>query len=337
LDVIQEAPGEKTGIHGSSSMVTQPRIAVLIPCFNEELTIGSVVRQFRSELPGAEIYVFDNNSLDQTIDEARNAGAIVMRERRQGKGYVVQSMFQRVDADIYVMVDGDATYSSAAVHALIQPVLKQEAEMVVGSRLHADSKSKFNNLNRFGNLVLLSILNSTFHVRLTDLLSGYRVFSREFVKNIPIFAGGFQIEAELTIKALERSYVIQEIPIDLNPRPGGSFSKIRHVHDGMLILQMIVALFRDYKPLTFFGCLGLLSVLAGLAIGVPVIFEFLRTGLVPRLPSAVLAVAFVLSGMITIAVGLILHTTARRFQELEYQLRSVSNNGVVRSITKLKQ
>jgi hypothetical protein len=234
-------------------------------------------------------------------------------------------MFQRVDADIYIMVDGDATYDAHAVHELIQPVLLQDADMVVGSRLHSDSKSEFKKLNRVGNNIFQGVLNSIFHVRLTDILSGYRVFSRAFVKNIPIFAGGFAIEAELTIKALERGYRIQEVPTNLVTRPDGSFSKIRHVHDGMLIVQMIVSLFRDYKPLTFFGSLGLLSMAAGLVLGVPVISEYLHTGLVPRLPSAVLAVGFMLSGMLTIAVGLVLHTTARRFQELEYQLRSVGS------------
>ena len=311
------------------------RIAVLIPCYNEEITIGTVVRQFRAELPGAEVYVFDNNSTDGTSEEARTAGAIVIKEIRQGKGYVVQSMFQRVDADVYVMVDGDATYSAAAVHTLIQPVLKQEAEMVVGSRLHGGSKSEFKKLNQFGNRIFLGVLNSIFHVRLTDILSGYRVFSRDFVKNVPIFARGFQIEAELTIKALERGYRIQEIPIDLSARPDGSFSKIRHVHDGILILFMIASLFRDYKPLTFFGGSGLLLMATGLFLGVPVISEFLRTGLVPRLPTAVLAVGLVLSGVQTISVGLVLHTAARRFQELEYQLRSVSNS-IVASVARFK-
>ncbi len=305
--------------------VSPPRVAVVIPCYNEELTIETVVRQFRLELPHAEIYVFDNNSKDRTIEKARAAGAIVMREQRQGKGYVVQSMFQRVEADIYVMVDGDATYDPPAVHALIGPVLKQEADMVVGSRLHHNSKSEFRKLNWLGNRLFLGLLNSIFHVRLTDILSGYRVFSRSFVKNTPIFAGGFQIEAELTIKALERGYRIQEVSTDLTSRPEGSFSKIRHAHDGMLIANMIVSLFRDYKPLTFFGSLGLLLVAVGAVVGGSVISEFLRTGLVRRLPSAVLAVGVVLSGMLTIAVGLILHTTARRFQELEYQLRSVGD------------
>lgn len=308
----------------SSGTKIQRRVAVLIPCYNEGLTIGTVVRRFREELPQAQIYVCDNNSVDNTTDEANAAGAIVSRERRQGKGYVVQSMFQVVDADVYVMADGDATYDPGAVHALIQPVLNQEADMVVGSRLHPDSSSDFKKLNQFGNYVFLSLLNSVFRVKLTDILSGYRAFSRAFVKNIPIFAGGFQIEAELTIKALERGYRIQEIPTNLVSRPDGSFSKIRHMRDGILIIQMIISLFRDYKPLTFFGSLGLLSTFSGFALGVPVVSEFLRTGLVPRLPSAVLAVGLVLSGLLTISVGLILHTTVRRFQELEYQLRLLS-------------
>lgn len=272
--------------------ILQRRIAVLIPCYNEEFTIESVIGGFRRELPSAEIYVFDNSSTDRTSERERAAGAIVRRERRQGKRYVVQSMFQQVDADIYVMVDGDATYPATAVHALIEPVLRQDAEMAVGSRLHCNSRSEFKKLNRFGNYFFLAVLNSMFHVELTDILSGYRAFSREFVKNIPLFAGGFQVEAELTIKTLERGYRIQETPVDLNPRPG----------------------------------MCLFAVIAGLAFGIPVISEFLRTGLAPRLPSAVLAVGLVISGMLVIAVGLILHTTARRFQELEYQMGTVNKS-----------
>ena len=300
-----------------------PRIAVLVPCYNEELTVAKVVREFRAELPQAEIYVFDNNSEDKTSEQARAGGAIVMRESRQGKGYVVQSMFQQVEADVYVMVDGDGTYDPKAVHQLLQPVLSREAEMVVGSRLHNCSKSEFRQLNRLGNRLFLGVLNSMFGVRLTDILSGYRVFSREFVKYIPLFTAGFQIETELTIKALEHRYRIVEVPIDLSPRPAGSFSKIRHLHDGIEILELILSLFRDYKPLTFFGTVGLLLMLAGLVPGLMVIREFLKTGLVPKLPSAVLAVGLELAGMLATAVGLVLHTTVRRFQEFEYQLRTV--------------
>jgi len=299
-----------------------PKIAILIPCYNEELTVQGVIRDFGSELPEAEIYVFDNNSTDRTVELAREAGASVLYERRQGKGYVVQSMFQKIEADIYVMVDGDGTYPPAEVHKLIKPILLDEADMVVGSRLMRDSGSDFRALNWFGNQFFLYAVNVIFKVRLTDILSGYRAFNRAFVKNIPIFGGGFETEAELTMKALARGYRIVELPVSLKARPAGSFSKIRILQDGFLILNTILSLFRDYKPLTFFGAMGLFLVALGFVPGIVVIVEFFKTGLVPRLPSAVLAVGLVLSGMLLISVGLVLHTVTRRFQELEHQLRS---------------
>jgi len=304
----------------------RPRIAILVPCYNEELTIADVVRQFHVQLPDAAIYVFDNNSSDRTADEARRAGAIVCRELRQGKGHVVQSMFHEVDADIYIMVDGDGTYSATAVHELIAPILDREADMVVGSRLHRRAQSEFRRLNRFGNRLFEAILNWLFGVRLTDILSGYRAFSRRFVKDIPLFTGGFEIETELTIKALERGYRIVEVPTNLGRRPEGSHSKIRWVRDGILILNTILALFRDYKPLTFFGAAGLVFMVAGLIPGTIVILEFLRIGLVLRLPSAVLAVGLVLCGMLLVIAGLIVHTIVRRFQELDYQLRLLATH-----------
>ncbi len=298
-----------------------PRIAVLIPCYNEQLTIADVVRQFRAQLPDAAIYVFDNNSSDRTAEEARQAGAIIRRERRQGKGYVVQSMFHQVDADIYVMVDGDGTYPAAAVHELIAPILNLEAEVVVGSRLHQHARSELRPLNRIGNRLFQVVLNWLFRVGLTDILSGYRAFSRSFVKDIPLFAGGFAVETELTIKSLQRGYHIVEVPINLSRRPEGSYSKIRWIQDGILILNTILALFRDYKPLTFFGAAGLALIVGGLLPGAVVILEFFKTGLVLRLPFAVLAVGLVLCGMLLIIAGLIVHTILRRFQELDYQLR----------------
>jgi len=297
------------------------RIAVLIPCYNEELTISQVVHQFREQLPQADIYVFDNNSTDATVAEALAAGAKVSRERRQGKGYVVQSMFQQVSADVYVMVDGDGTYPPEDVHRILAPVLAGEADMVIGSRLHANSKSEFRPLNRFGNRIFLKILSSSFKVRITDLLSGYRAFSRRFVKSMPLFGGGFETETELTIKALQRGYRVVEVPVNLTSRPAGSFSKIRIAHDGFRILNTLLALFRDYKPLTFFGSLGLLLVLLGVLTGVLVIFDFFQNGLVPRLPSTVLAVGLVISGLLGITIGLVLHTIVRRSQELDHQLR----------------
>lgn len=300
-----------------------PVIALLIPCYNEELTVAEVINQFRAQLPEADIYVFDNNSNDRTVECALEAGAQVFYERRQGKGYVVQSMFRQVDADIYIMVDGDGTYPPAEVHRLIEPVLRDEADMVVGSRLHDESSSQFKSLNRMGNKLFLSILNSVFKVKITDLLSGYRVFNRRFVKGVPLFGGGFETETELTIKALERGYRVVEVPVDLTTRPEGSFSKIRIVHDGLRILNTILALFRDYKPLTFFGGIGLALVALSLIPGLIVVLEYFRTGLVLRLPSAVLAVGLALAGMLAMTIGLVLHTIVRRSQEFDHQFRTM--------------
>ena len=297
------------------------RVAVLLPCYNEEITIAEVVAQFRAELPDAVIYVFDNNSTDRTAERARAAGAIVIRERRQGKGYVVQSMFRQIDADIYVMADGDGTYAPASVHQLIAPVLNDEADMVVGSRLHTTSQSQFRRINRMGNRLILALLNGVFRVRLTDILSGYRAFNQKFVKGLPLFGGGFEIETELTIKAIERGYRVVEIPIDLSARPPGSHSKIQIIRDGVLILNTILALFRDYKPLTFFGAAGLLLLGASLIPGLPFALGLTRAGSAAHLLSALLAAGLLLSGMLSISVGLILHTIARRSQEFEHHLQ----------------
>jgi glycosyltransferase involved in cell wall biosynthesis len=307
----------KTGEPGDRAA----RIAILIPCHNEEPTVSEVVKAFRAELPHASIYVFDNNSTDNTMESARASGAIVMREPRQGKGFVVQSMFRRVDADVYVMVDGDATYPAEAVHQLIAPVLEGEADMVVGSRLHPGLQSEFRQLNRWGNRLVLTLLNSIFKVKLTDILSGYRAFNRKFVKGLPLFGGGFEIETELTIKAVARGFSIVEIPAALTARPEGSHSKIKFFRDGFIILNTILALFRDYKPLTFFGSFGLILVLLALVPGVLVAIQFLRTGTVTHLSWAVLAVGLGLAGMLLLVAGLILHTIVRRFQEIEHTLQ----------------
>jgi len=301
-------------------------IAVLIPCYNEAITITDVINKFQEQLPKAEIYVFDNNSSDRTVELARSAGAKVFYERRQGKGYVVQSMFRKVDADIYVMVDGDGTYPAETVKALIEPVRRGEADMVIGSRLHQTANSEFRLRNRLGNHMFRFLLNRIFAVKLTDLLSGYRVFSRRLVRSIPLFGGGFEIEAEMTIKSLERGFSIVEVPVDLSNRPAGSHSKIRVMQDGLLILRTILTLFRDYKPLTFFGGAGLAIIILGCVPGTWVIMDYIRTGLVPRLPSAVLAMGLVLVGMITVVVGLILHTLSRRFQELDFQMQLLAEH-----------
>ena len=304
-------------------------IAVLIPCYNEEKTIAKVVSDFHAQLPDADIYVYDNNSTDQTIEEAGRAGAIVRSENRQGKGNVVRTMFREVEADIYVLVDGDGTYPADRVAALIAPVVSGSADMVIGSRLHPLSESSFKKLNRAGNHFLLFVLNLIFRGKITDLLSGYRAFSRDIVKHLPILSRGFEIETEMTIASLERNYRIVEIPVDLTVRPEGSKSKIKIWSDGLLILGTIFSLFRDYKPLTAFGLIGLLFVTAGFIPGVMVVIEFLNTGLISRIPSAILAVGLVLTGLTVILAGLVLHAISRRFQALDCQLYNYmrSNHG----------
>lgn len=297
---------------------------MLIPCFNEEQSIAKVVCDFREQLPDAGIYVFDNNSTDRTVEEAKRSGAIVMYEKRQGKGNVVRSMFKKIDADIYVMVDGDGTYPPDKVHELIKPVAADEADMVVGSRLHSVSESEFKPLNRLGNKLFLFLLNNIFRVNITDLLSGYRAFNRRIIKNLPLLSRGFEIETELTVKSVERGYRIFEIPVNLSKRQEGSKSKIKIFGDGIVIFNTIFALFRDYKPLTVFGLLGSFFMFCGFIPGIIVIREFILTGYIHRVPSAILSVGLVLSGLMVIFFGLVLHTISRRFQELDCQLQNLN-------------
>jgi glycosyltransferase involved in cell wall biosynthesis len=297
------------------------QVAVLIPCYNEALTIGEVVRDFRAQLPAATIVVCDNNSTDDTVAIAQAAGAQVRSERRQGKGYAIQSMFHAVEADIYVLVDGDGTYPADAVHKIIQPINAGNADMVVGSRLLPGVDSEFKALNRLGNRLFLFVLRMLFGARITDLLSGYRSFSRRLVKSVPLNGGGFQVEAEMTIKSLERGFRVFEVPVHLGSRPPGSSSKIRVVNDGFLILGSMFGLCRDYKPLTFFGATGALLCMLALIPGGIVLEQYLTTGLVFHVSSAILAVGMVLAGLILIFAGLLLHTIARRFQELDRKLQ----------------
>lgn len=306
-------------------MSAQNQIAVLIPCLNEALSIHKVVTEFRQELPSAEIYVFDNDSTDDTARIAMEAGAIVFKETRRGKGYVVQSMFQQVEADVYVLVDGDDTYPPQAVHRLLAPVLADEMDMVVGSRLQPECQSQFNALNRLGNCFFAQTLNLLFGTHLTDILSGYRAFSRRFVKGISLFSGGFEIETELTVKAIQRGYRILELPVDLKRRCEGSESKIHLVRDGILILGMIVSLFRDYKPLTFFGALGLIL----FCIGMASIVIISTTGNLASEPILlllwiILSVVMILVSLLAMSIGIILHTIDRRFQEFESHLRPMA-------------
>jgi glycosyltransferase involved in cell wall biosynthesis len=276
------------------------KVAVLIPCLNEEATIDKVVKDFREQLPEAEIHVFDNASTDATRHVALEAGAVVHTEPRRGKGHVVQSMFRTVEADVYVMVDGDDTYPAEHVHELIREVESGRADMAVGSRLLA-RESSFRTLNRLGNHFFLQTINVLFGTRLTDVLSGYRAMSRAFVKGLPLLVTGFEVEVELTIKALERGFRIAERPTPLRDRPQGSHSKLRKVRDGWRILSTIFALLRDYRPRFVFGGLGLVLLVLGLLPG--------QTGLA--------SAALLEAGALALAVGFVLHGVNRRVRELE--------------------
>jgi glycosyltransferase involved in cell wall biosynthesis len=303
----------------------QPTVAVLIPCYNEEITIGDVVRQFRAQLPDALIYVFDNNSSDRTAQAAREAGASVYFERRQGKGHVVRKMFREVEADFYIMVDGDATYPASIVAELLAPVLKGEAEMVIGSRLHPASESEFRRRNLLGNRLFATIFNAFFRAGLTDILSGYRAFNRKFVKSIPLTARGFEIETELTCKAVEYGYRIAEVPISLRDRPAGSYSKGNLLIHGPINLLTMVALFRDFRPLKFFGIIGLALVAAGAAPGLFSLMEVVRDGRMIHSLPPLLATALVLPGMCSMMVGLVLHTLAQRLRGVEYRIQAMAD------------
>jgi glycosyltransferase involved in cell wall biosynthesis len=310
-------------------------IAILIPCLNEEQTIAKVVRQFRQHIPQATVYVYDNASTDATSAEAERAGAVVYREDRRGKGFVVQSMFRDIDADVYVMVDGDDTYPADVVQDLIRPVLEGRADMTVGSRLQTES-SEFRRFNRTGNQFFAKAINLLFGTDLTDILSGYRAFNRRFVKELPIFVTGFEVETELTIKALERGFVVQEVPCRLASRPEGSHSKLRRFRDGSRILWTIVSLVRDYRPLTVFTLLGAALGGVGLLTALPLLRAVLTNE--PVSPAgAVVTVGFALSGVVVALSGLIVHTINRRLQEAEYVNRQVHKESMARYARPLRE
>ena len=300
------------------------RIAVLIPCLNEAATIGRVIDDFRRELPEAEIVVIDNDSEDDTAAIAIARGARVLTETRRGKGYAMRQAFRAIDADLYVMVDGDDTYPAASVHDVIQPLLIGRADMTVGSRTMAGTASDFHRLNRLGNRMYAGLIRFLLRVRLTDILSGFRGMSSDFVRSVPIAASGFEVEAELTVKAVERSLRIVEVPINLRSRPPGSASKLKRVRDGLRIGWTIVLLFRDYRPLTFFGGLGLIVTLLALIPGIGVLIEYGETGLVP-LPSAILAAALVIVGILLGGIGFVLGAISRRFQEIDRKLDLIAS------------
>ncbi len=291
------------------------KIAVLVPCYNEERTVAQVVRDFRAALPTAEIYVYDNNSRDKTIEKATEAGAIVRSETLQGKGNVVRRMFADIDADVYVMIDGDATYHAPSAPKLIDKLIDENMDMVVGSRVDTEVAA-YRPGHRFGNKMLTGFVAQLFGERFKDILSGYRVFSRRYVKSFPALAKGFETETELTVHALELRMPVAELPTPYGARPEGSTSKLSTYRDGWRILMLILRLFREERPLQFFGYLfGGLFVLS-LLISIPVVVTYLETGLVPRLPTAVLATGVMLLAFLSLVCGLILDTVTRGRREL---------------------
>ena len=291
------------------------RVAVLVPCYNEEKTVADVIRGFRAALPTAEIYVYDNNSKDRTVERARAAGAVVRTEALQGKGNVVRRMFADIEADIYVMIDGDNTYHAPSAPALIQKLLDDKLDMVVGARVDRE-QAAYRPGHRFGNKVLTGFVAKLFGERFKDILSGYRVFSRRYVKSFPALAKGFETETELTVHALELRMPVAELSTPYGARPEGSASKLNTYRDGFRILMQILRLFREERPLQFFlFWFGLLFVVS-VALGTPIVIEFLRTGLVPRLPTAVLATGIMLWAFLSLMSGLVLDTVTRGRREL---------------------
>ena len=292
------------------------RIAVLVPCFNEEAAVGTVVADFRKALPEATVYVYDNNSKDRTVEVAKAAGAEVRGERRQGKGNVVRRMFADIDADVYVLVDGDATYDAPSAPHMIETLLAGRLDMVVGLRVD-QSAAAYRPGHRTGNWMLTNFLSSVFGQTFKDILSGYRVFSRRFVKSFPVLSDGFEIETELTVHALELSLPVAEIETPYYARPEGSVSKLNTWRDGLRILGTILKLYRSEKPLRFFTAIGVFLALVSLGLSIPIIITFLEEGVVPRLPTAVLSTGLMIVAMLAVSAGLVLDTVTRGRREMK--------------------
>ncbi|MBU3078895.1 glycosyltransferase family 2 protein [Sphingomonas quercus] len=296
-------------------MGRRPRVAILLPCWNEEAAIGRTVAAFRASAPDAAIYVYDNNSSDGTMAAARAAGAIVRSERMQGKGHVVRRMFADVDADIYVLADGDLTYDAAALPQLIDRLVDEQLDMVVGAR-KSEVELAYRRGHRLGNRLLTGMLARLFGRSFTDILSGYRVFSRRFVKSFPVLSSGFEIETEISVHALELRMPVAEIVTAYAARPEGSASKLSTYRDGWRILNTILTLFRVERPVLFFGGLGLLLILVALVLAEPLAETYLATGLVPRLPTAVLATGLTIVAFLCFFTGVILDTVVRGRREM---------------------
>ncbi|HEL1542265.1 glycosyltransferase family 2 protein [Streptococcus suis] len=298
------------------------KIAVLLPAYNEEVTIVKVIEDFKKALPDADIYVYDNNSKDRTNELAREAGAIVRFEPRQGKGNVVRSMFREIDADFYIMADADDTYPATEVEALLQPLRDGLADMTIGDRLSNGTYAEENKrgFHGFGNNLVRMLVNKLYRGNYNDIMTGYRGFNRLFVKTFPVLSPGFEIETELSIHSLDKRFKLVEVPITYKDRPEGSESKLSTFSDGFKVLRMIFNLFKDYKPLIFFTILTIVCFILGLIVGLPVIGEFAKTGMINKLPSAVLATGFMILSALSFVAGFILDTVVRQ-QRMQYELK----------------
>lgn len=297
------------------------KIAVLIPCYNEALTIEKVVKDFQKELPNADIYVYDNNSSDETSAIAKKAGAIVRKEPRQGKGNVIRQMFLEIEADYYLMVDGDDTYPAEFCHDLLKPLQEKMADMTIGDRLSNGTYTEENKraFHDFGNNLVKNSINRLYKSNIQDVMTGYRGFSRAFVKSFPVMSSGFQIETEFTIHALDKRFRLVEVPIQYRDRPEGSESKLNTFSDGFKVIMTIVKMFKDYKPFLFFMLGFALFFILGLLVGLPVIIEFAKTGFIDKMPSAILASSLMVLAVLSLVTGLILDTVVSNAKK-EYEL-----------------
>lgn len=297
--------------------MTSKKIAVLIPCYNESKTIAKVVADYKNALPEADVYVYDNNSSDGTDEIARKAGAIVRYERRQGKGNVIRSMFRDIDADCYLMIDGDDTYPADNARQMCDYVLQGGVDMVIGDRLSStyfeENKRPFHN---FGNSLVRTLINRLFHSNVKDIMTGYRAFSRSFVKHFPVLSRGFEIETEMTIHALDKNFLLKELPIKYRDRPEGSLSKLNTYSDGFKVLMTIARLFRDYKPFVFFTSVFVICLLLALGMDIPVIAEYLDTGLVPRFPTLIVSGVIAMVGVMFFFCGIILEVITKKHKQL---------------------
>lgn len=303
-------------VAGGARQTTPLAVAVAIPCLNEAITISKVIEDFRRTLPGAQIHVFNNGSTDGTAALARQAGAQVHLVPGRGKGQVVRAIFREIDADVIVMVDGDDTYPAAEAHRLVAPVAEGRADMAVATRLGAPAASSFPAFHRAGNRLVLRCINALFGTRLSDVLSGYRAFSRRFAKSMPVLSSGFEIETEITLHALEYRHPIVEIELPYGARPQGSVSKLSTLRDGQRVLLTLFRLYKDYRPLSFFGVPGTFLLVAGIVLGGLVVHEFVEAGRVIGVARAVFAVSCGLVGVVSLATGLVLDTVNRRAREL---------------------